>query len=115
MSCSDSAIEILSDNGTSNVTSASASWLLSSLFQTANGTSRVTGSLQWSQWHWARCVHNCFMWSQTSVIVPMVERVVRTVLRWPSAIAGGMPSMRSTCGLSIRSKNWRTYGENVST
>ena len=31
------------------------------------------------------------------------------------AIAGGMPSMRSTNGLSMRSKNCRAYGENVST
>ena len=81
MSCSDSAIEILSDNGTSNVTSASSAWLPSSVFQMPSGSSRVTGSPQWSQWHWARCVHRFFMWSHTSVIVPMVERVVRTVLR----------------------------------
>src|SRR6185369_11170933 len=31
------------------------------------------------------------------------------------AIAGGIPAMLSTCGLSIRSRNWRAYGENVST
>ena len=31
------------------------------------------------------------------------------------AIAGGTPSMRSTAGRSIRSRNCRAYGENVST
>src|SRR5882762_9014880 len=30
------------------------------------------------------------------------------------AMAGGIPSMLSTCGLSIRSKNCRAYGEKVS-
>src|SRR5678815_3779151 len=30
------------------------------------------------------------------------------------AIAGGIPWIESTCGLSIRSKNCRAYGENVS-
>src|SRR5712671_5943572 len=47
-------------------------------------------------------------------MVPTVERVVRTALRCSMAMAGGIPSMLSTCGLSIRSKNWRAYGENVS-
>ena len=31
------------------------------------------------------------------------------------AIAGGMPLMESSCGLSMRSRNWRAYGEKVST
>jgi hypothetical protein len=46
-------------------------------------------------------------WSASSVIVPTVEREVRTGLVWSIAIAGGTPSMRSTCGLSMRSRNWR--------
>ena len=33
--------------------------------------------------------------------MPTVERVVRHVLRRSMAMAGGMPSMRSTCGLSM--------------
>jgi hypothetical protein len=48
-------------------------------------------------------------------MVPTVERDVRTGLVWSMAIAGGIPEMESTCGLSIRSRNWRAYGEKVST
>src|SRR6266404_5259088 len=47
-------------------------------------------------------------------MVPTVERVVLTELRCSIAMAGGIPSMLSTCGLSIRSKNCRAYGEKVS-
>ena len=42
-----------------------------------------------------------------AVMVPTVERVVLTALLFSIAIAGGMPSMLSTCGLSMRSKNCR--------
>jgi hypothetical protein len=45
-----------------------------------------------------------------SVIVPTVERDVRTGLVWSMAMAGGIPSIASTCGLSMRSRNWRAYG-----
>ncbi len=48
------------------------------------------------------------------MIVPTVERVVRTLLACSMAIAGGMPSMRSAFGLSMRSMNCRVYGLNVS-
>jgi len=40
-------------------------------------------------------------------MVPTVEREVFTGRRWSIAIAGRMPVMRSTCGFSIRSRNWR--------
>ena len=50
-----------------------------------------------------------------SLAVPTVEREVRTGLVWSMAIAGGMPSTASTCGLSIRSRNCRAYGLKVST
>ena len=40
-------------------------------------------------------------------MVATVEREVLTVLPWLMAMAGRMPSMRSTCGLSMRSRNWR--------
>ncbi|CFN63976.1 Uncharacterised protein [Bordetella pertussis] len=40
-------------------------------------------------------------------MVPTVLRELRTGLVWSMAIAGRMPSMRSTCGLSMRSRNWR--------
>ena len=59
--------------------------------------------------------NSSFRWSFSSVIVPTVEREVRTGLVWSIAIAGGMPSTRSTLGLSMRSRNCRAYGENVST
>src|SRR5690606_41985640 len=44
--------------------------------------------------------NSSFRWSLSSVIVPTVEREVLTGLVWSIAIAGGTPSMRSTCGLS---------------
>ena len=50
---------------------------------------------------------NNFKWSLISVIVPTVERELRTGLVWSIAIAGGTPSTLSTAGRSIRSKNWR--------
>src|SRR5437867_4143802 len=46
-----------------------------------------------------------FRWSFSSVIVPTVQREVRTGLVWSMAIAGGMPSTASTCGRSMRSRN----------
>jgi hypothetical protein len=51
----------------------------------------------------------------SSVIVPTVERELRTGFVWSIAMAGGMPAIESTCGRSMRSRNWRAYGENVST
>ena len=42
-----------------------------------------------------------------TIYADLVEREVRTGLVWSMAIAGGMPSMRSTCGLSMRSRNCR--------
>ena len=50
-----------------------------------------------------------------SVAVPTVDRLVREALLRTTAIAGGMPSIFSTRGRSIRSMNWRAYGEKVST
>src|SRR5947209_9602599 len=44
--------------------------------------------------------NSSFTWSFSSVIVPTVERDVRTGLVWSIAIAGGIPSIASTCGLS---------------
>jgi hypothetical protein len=67
------------------------------------------------QYRCAARAYSSFRWSFSSVIVPTVERDVRTGLVWSIAIAGGMPSIASTCGLSIRSRNWRAYGLNVST
>jgi len=44
-------------------------------------------------------------------MVPTVRaRRSRTGLVWSMAIAGGMPSIRSTKGLSMRSRNCRAYG-----
>ena len=40
-------------------------------------------------------------------MVPTVEREVRTGFVWSMAMAGGIPSMRSTRGRSMRSRNWR--------
>ena len=51
--------------------------------------------------------NSSFRWSFSSVIVPTVLRELRTGLVWSMAMAGRMPSMRFTCGLSMRSRNWR--------
>jgi hypothetical protein len=77
--------------------------------------SRRTGFPQPRQNNCAARAKRSLRWSFNSVIVPTVEREVLTGLVWSMAMAGGMPSMRSTFGLSMRSRNCRAYGENVST
>ena len=72
---------------------------------TFSGVSRRTGSPQPLQWSVAVRANSSLMWSLSSVIVPTVEREARTGLVWSIAMAGGMPSMRSTRGLSMRSRN----------
>jgi len=44
-------------------------------------------------------------WSWISVAVATVERGFREGARWRRAIAGQIPSRRSTSGFSIRSRN----------
>ncbi len=46
-------------------------------------------------------------WSWISVAVATVERGLRDGARWRSAMAGQIPSSRSTSGFSIRSRNCR--------
>ena len=53
--------------------------------------------------------------SWISVIVPTVLRLECRPCARPTAIAGGIPSIESASGLSSFSRNWRVYGENVST
>jgi hypothetical protein len=48
-------------------------------------------------------------------VVPTVERGLRVLVFCSIAIAGLMPWIRSTSGLSIRSRNWRAYEERLST
>ena len=71
------------------------------------GNTRTTGLPQFRQCSFAARAKSSFRWSFSSVIVPTVEREVRTGLVWSMAIAGGMPSIASTCGLSMRSRNCR--------
>ena len=40
-------------------------------------------------------------------MIEAAEREVRTGLVWSMAIAGGMPLIESSWGLSMRSRNWR--------
>ena len=49
------------------------------------------------------------------VVVPTVDRGLRTLFFCLIAIAGAMPSIRSTSGFSIRSRNWRAYADSDST
>src|SRR5262249_11880870 len=53
--------------------------------------------------------------SARSVIEPTVERDERIPPPCRLASAGGRGSTRSTSGRAIRDKNWRAYGEKVST
>ena len=48
-------------------------------------------------------------------MVPTVERDDFTGFDCSIAMAGGIPRMSSTRGLSMRSRNWRMYGLKVST
>jgi hypothetical protein len=41
------------------------------------------------------------------VVVPTVDRGLRMLFFWRIAIAGQIPSIRSTSGFSIRSRNCR--------
>jgi hypothetical protein len=72
-----------------------------------SGESRRTRLPHWRQESEAVRANSSFRWSLISVIVPTVEREVRTGFVWSMAIAGGTPSIASTCGLSIRSRNCR--------
>jgi hypothetical protein len=72
-----------------------------------SGVSRRTGAPQPRQKRRAARANSSFRWSFNSVMVPTVEREVRTGLVWSIAIAGGIPSMASTSGLSMRSRNCR--------
>ena len=70
-------------------------------------SSTRTGWAHCRQYRVAAWAISSFRWSFSSVIVPTVEREVRTGLVWSMAMAGGTPSMLSTWGRSIRSRNWR--------
>mgnify|MGYP001313556183 CR=1 FL=1 len=63
------------------------------------------------QWYDTPNVHHCTLVDFEALCAKLglgiIERVVLTALRCSMAMAGGMPSMLSTCGLSIRSKNCR--------
>ena len=50
-----------------------------------------------------------------SVTVPTVERGLRLVVFCSMAMAGERPSIWSTSGLSICSRNWRAYADRLST
>jgi hypothetical protein len=66
-----------------------------------------TGCAVWRSNSWPARANNSFRWSFSSVIVPTVERELRTGLVWSMAMAGGTPSTLSTAGLSMRSRNCR--------
>ena len=75
--------------------------------QTAAGDMSLTSRPQQGQKRRAFWATKSLMWSLISVIVPTVEREVRTVPLWSMAIAGGTPSILSTLGRSQRSRNCR--------
>ena len=68
---------------------------------------RCTGSSHCRQCSWPILANSSRTWSVISVMVPTVERAFFTGLLWSMAMAGGMPSTCSTCGLSMRSRNCR--------
>ena len=72
-----------------------------------SGESRRTSLPHFPQNRREARAKSSFRWSFSSVIVPTVDREVRTGLVWSIAMAGGMPSILSTRGLSILSRNCR--------
>ena len=52
---------------------------------------------------------------ESQTVSQMVDRGLRTVFFCRIAIAGAMPSMRSTSGFSMRSRNCRAYADSDST
>jgi len=91
---------------TSRAPSSSAARRRSSC-TTEAGVSRRTGRAQLRQYRRLARANSSLRWSLISVIVPTVLREVRTGLVWSMAMAGGTPSIRSTAGRSMRSRNWR--------
>ena len=71
------------------------------------GVSACTGKAVAASNSLAARANKSLKWSFSSVIVPTVERLLRTGLVWSMAMAGGTPSTASTAGRSMRSKNWR--------
>ena len=97
-----------SGSGSAKVTSTRVpSGAAAVALHTDSAVSRCTGWPHWRQCRTPILANSSFRWSCSSVIVPTVERDVLTELPWLMAIAGRMPSMRSTCGLSMRSRNCR--------
>src|SRR5256886_13813933 len=78
------------------------------------GLSLTTGLPQPRQCSLAARAKSSFRWSFSSVIVPTVQREVRKGLVWSMAIAGGMPSTASTCGLSLWATDSRAYQQKES-
>ena len=71
------------------------------------GVSCRTGSAVSRSNSCAPRANSSLRWSFSSVIVPTVERELRTGLVWSMAMAGGTPSTLSTAGRSMRSRNCR--------
>ena len=69
------------------------------------GLSCLTASAVCLSNNCAARANNNFKWSFSSVMVPTVERELRTGLVWSMAMAAGTPSTLSTAGRSMRSKN----------
>ena len=69
--------------------------------------SRRTGRPHWRQWTVPIRANRTRRKSKISVTVATVERGFLAAPFCWMAIAGGMPSIDSASGLSIRSRNWR--------
>jgi hypothetical protein len=74
---------------------------------TSDADSTRTGLPHPRQWSVAALAKSSFRWSVSSVIVPTVDRDVRTGFACSTATAGGRSSIRSACGRGIRSRNCR--------
>lgn len=75
--------------------------------KTESGVAGTISRPQCGQKRRAQEAKSCLTWSCSSVIVPTVERELRTGLPWRMAMAGGMPSTESTSGGGRRSRNCR--------
>ena len=106
--CNSSAVVLLG-NFTGKVMIQRGSPLLraNSFLKIESGVSCCTACAVCLSNKWAARANNNFKWSFNSVMVPTVERELRTGLVWSMAMAGGTPSTLSTAGRSMRSRNCR--------
>src|SRR5574343_264089 len=109
--CSSCSAVVLAGSATGKVTtrrgSPAAAARAARSARLVSGLSWGTGCAVCRSNSCAARANSSLRWSLSSVIVPTVERLVRTGVVWAIAVAGGTPSTVSTAGRSRRARNWR--------